>query len=87
MKKINHHRQILNTLSSLDKEYPSYTVGKHISIALDGHDLWGILDKDFLQALKDYKIQLETDVPNDDIEDIIKQGMDLNHILDEEEED
>lgn len=86
MKKPNYYKQILSTLTRLNKICPSCNIGKHLSTALDGHDMWGITDKNFLQALTDYEVELETDVPNDDIEDIIKRGMNLNNILEEEEE-
>ena len=71
----------------LHKNHPTYNVGRHISTALDGSDIWSISDKDFLQRLKDYSAELDSDIPHeDDVEQIIKQGMDLSHILDEEED-
>lgn len=86
MKNTNHYRQIINILNAINKSDPSCNLGKHISIALDGHDIWGTSDRSFLEALKKYKIEIESNVSNNDIEDIIKQGLDLNHILDDYED-
>jgi hypothetical protein len=86
MKKNNDYRQIINILDDITKSDPSCNLGKHISIALDGHNIWGTSDKSFLEALKKYKIEIESNVSNKDIEDIIKQGLDLNHILDDYED-
>lgn len=82
MGRSNYYRQALQVLESLNKSHPKYNIGRHLSTALDGHDLWGVSDKEVLQALKDYKTELEIDVPHkeDDVEDIIKQGMNLNSL-------
>jgi hypothetical protein len=82
MGRLNYYRQALQVLESLNKSHPKYNIGRHLSTALDGHDLWGVSDKEVLQALKDYKTELEIDVPHkeDDVEDIIKQGMNLNSL-------
>ena len=84
----NYYKQILNALEHLKKNHPMYNIGRHISTALDGSDVWAISDKDFLLRLKDYTAELDSDIVHeDDVDDIIKQGLDLSHILDEEEED
>lgn len=83
----NYYRQILNVLDYLKKNHPVYNIGRHISTALDGSDIWSISDRDFLLRLKDYKAELDSDIVHeDDVDDIIKQGLDLTHILDEEED-
>lgn len=87
MSRPNHYRQILNVLESLHKAHPTHNMGKHISTALDGHDVWGISDRNFLQALKDYQVELESDVADQDLDKIIQQGLNLNNILEDEEED
>jgi hypothetical protein len=63
-------------------------MGRHIATALDGYpDVWGLTDREFLFALNKYIIELDMDVlHNEDVDLIIKEGLDLNHILDEEEE-
>jgi hypothetical protein len=81
-----YYRQIIQVLESLNKSHPTYNIGKHLATALDGHDLWGVSDKAVLQALRDYRTELEMDIAHkeDDIDDIIKQGMHLNDILEED---
>ena len=84
----NYYKQTLTVLSGLQKNHPTYNIGRHISTALDGSDVWSISDKNFLQKLKDYASELDSDVVHeDDVDNIIKQGLDLSHILDEDEED
>lgn len=81
-----YQQQIIKILNSLNKEYKNISLGKHIATALDGSDLFNILDRDFLKALIDYKIELDMSVPSDDIDKILKEGMNLNNILEEEED-
>ena len=89
MKKTNHHSKIIKLLQELHSSYPNYTMGRHISTALSDYgDFWGITDQEFLFALTKYKSQLEMDVPHSDekeIDEIIKQAMDLENILKEED--
>ena len=74
-------------MDDLHKNHPAYNIGRHISTALDGSDIWAISDRDFLLRLKDYRAELDSDVIHeDDVDLIIKQGLDLSHILDEEED-
>ena len=88
-KKPRYYNQVLKLLQELQHGYPTYNIGRHISTALaDYGDFWGISDKEMLFALKKYKSQLEMDVPHSDdneIDDIIKQAMDLDNILKEED--
>jgi len=89
MKKTNHYNQILQVLQELHSLYPQYNMGRHLATALDEYgDIWGITDKELLFAITKYKNQLEMDVPHTDdfeIDEIIKQGMDLDNILKEED--
>jgi hypothetical protein len=65
-------------------------MGKHLSTALDGSDLWGVSDKELLFALQKYEIELNMDVDHIDdqeIEEIIKDGMNLERMFLDEEED
>lgn len=63
-------------------------MGKHLSTALDGYgDVWGITDRELLFALEKYKAQLEMDIPHtdeDEIDQIIREGMNLDDILTED---
>jgi hypothetical protein len=88
-RKPNYYRHIIKVLESLYKAHPTYNIGRHLSTALDGHiDVWGVSDKEFLHALQKYEIELNMDVNHEeDIEDIIEDGMNLGRTLFEEEED
>lgn len=87
MNKPNHYKQILTVLDKLHRNHPNYNLGKHIATALDGSDAWSISDKDFLEALKEYSSELNLDVihPVDDVEDIIKQGLKLDLLIDDDD--
>ena len=90
-RKPNYYRQIIHVLESLYKAHPTYNIGRHISTALDGYDdVWGVTDKEFLFALEKYEIELNMDSPHideEEIEEIIKDGMNLERTLFEEEEE
>jgi hypothetical protein len=88
-KQLNYYRQIIQTLERLHKAHSSYNMGRHISTAIDGSELWGVSDKELLLSLKKYETSLDMDVDHDDkeIEAIIKDGMNLERTLFEEEED
>jgi hypothetical protein len=88
-RKPTDYSKITKLLQELHTSYPNYNMGRHISTALSDYgDFWGISDKEMLFALKKYKSQLDMDVPHSDdkeIDDIIKQAMDLDNILKEED--
>jgi len=88
-KTINYYRQIIKVLTRLKTIHPTYNLGRHISTALDESNIWGISDKEFLYALEKYETELNIDYEHDeDIEEIIKNGMNINKMfLEEEEED
>ena len=80
------YNQSLKALSKLDKLFPLQSLGKHIATAMDGHCIENLSNKEFYSILNDYIIELESGVPYcEDLEQIIQEGLDLNHILDEEE--
>jgi hypothetical protein len=85
------YEQILSVLVELKETFPSYNLGRHLDTALsDYKDIWGMTDKEMLYALSKYKSQLTMDVPHPDeseIEKIVKDGMNLDTILQEDEED
>ena len=88
-RKPNYFNQILSLLTELHRSFPTYNMGRHLATVLDGYgDVWGVSDKELLYALEKYKAQLEMDVPHIDdaeLDDIIKQGMNLDDILKEED--
>lgn len=91
MSRKNHYRQIIHVLESLHKAHPTYNIGRHISTALDGYDdVWGVTDKEFLFALEKYELELNMDtdhIDQEEIDKIIKDGMNLERTLFEEEEE
>ncbi len=92
-RKPNNYNSVIHILQELHSLYPSYTMGMHLSTALDGyHDFWGITDKELVFALQKYKAKLEMDVPyteGEELEKIIEEGMhlSLSDVLGEDEDD
>jgi len=82
--------KLISLLTELHKAYPHYGVGRHLSTILaDYGDIWGMTDKEMVFALEKYKLQLEMDIPHagdSEIDEIIKQGMNLDTILKEEDD-
>jgi hypothetical protein len=92
-KQTKFYKDIIEVLEELQKLYPSYRMGQHLSTALDEYgDTWGLTDKEIHFALLKYKVQMELDVPREtnekELEKIIKDGMNLSltSIKDNEEE-
>jgi hypothetical protein len=80
----SYYHQFILGLQRLKADHPTYTLGKHIATIIDDSDLWGISDKDMFAALKKYEKQLEMDVPHeDDVDEIIKDGLNLDKIIEE----
>ena len=87
MEKKRYQAQAIRVLNTLSKTHPNISLGKHIATALDGSDLFNILDRDLLKALMDYTIELDLDVTHsEDVTQIIKEGMNLGTILEDQEE-
>jgi hypothetical protein len=89
MGKPNDYYQVLALLQQLHISYPNYNMGRHIATALDEYgDVWGLTDKEILFALEKYKAELDMDVPHTDeseLDQIIKDGMNLENILKEQD--
>jgi len=89
-KKPNYYNKVLHILQELHTTYPQYNMGKHLATVLDEcGNLWGVSDKELAYALIKYKGQLEMDVRHMDdseIEDIIKDGLNLDKLFKEEED-
>lgn len=85
----NDYHRIIALLQQLHTAYPEYNMGRHIATALDGYgDVWGLTDREIVFALEKYKAELDMDVPHTDeseIDQIIKDGMNLENILKEED--
>ena len=91
MSKKNYYNDSLHTLQELHKSFPTYNLGRHLATALSDYgDIWGMTDKEIAFALDKYMSELELDVPHTDdseLDRIIKEGMDLDNILNEEDSD
>ena len=90
MRKPNYYNQVIHTLQKLHADFPNYNMGRHLATALDEYgDVWGMTDQELAFALDKYRTQLEMDFPRveaDEIARIIREGMDLDNILKEEED-
>lgn len=91
---MNFHSKILKILSQIKKSHPKYNLGRHISTSVDSNnmnDLWEMTDEELYNCLVKYEDKLNMDVlhddDDDDINEIIKQGMNLNYNIDEFMED
>lgn len=89
-KKPNYYNHVIAILEELHSVYPQYNLGRHIATALDGYgDTWGLTDKELAFAFTKYKGELELDIPHTDdaeLDQIIKEGMDLDSLFKEEED-
>jgi len=89
MIKPNHYKEIIQVLERLKKAHPTYNIGRHISTAVDALDLWGVSDKELLLSLKKYETGLNIDITHttEDIDEILRDGMDLRETLFDEEDE
>lgn len=88
--KNTHQTTVFNILKTLKKNYPTLPLSRHIVDATsDYNNLWGLSDKELSYALEKYEKELSINQPpsEEEINTIIQEGMDLEHIFDEEEED
>lgn len=89
MRKPNYYNQVIQRLQKLHADFPDYNMGRHLATALDEYgDIWGITDQELVFALDKYITQLDMDFPRveaDEIARIIKEGMDLDNILKEDD--
>ena len=83
------YQQTLKILDDLQKAFPTYNMGKHLATALyEYKDIWGMTDREMVYALSKYKAELMQDIPHLDgleIDKIIKDGMNLDTILDNDD--
>jgi len=89
-KQEDYYSEVITILKELNKNFPSYNMGRHLATALDGYsDFWGVTDKELVFALTKYKVQLELDEPHlaqdEDLSEIIKGGMSLTLLKEDED--
>jgi hypothetical protein len=84
--KPSHYEKILGVLIELKQAHPKCTMAKHLATALE-ENFWGMTDKEMLEALQKYQTNISLDVrhSDNDIDEIIKDAMNLT--LHEDEED
>jgi len=86
----NYYNKVLHILQELHTAYPEYNMGKHLATVLDEcGNLWGVSDKELAYCLAKYKGQLEMDVrhlDDSEIDNIIKDGLNLDNLFKEEED-
>jgi hypothetical protein len=75
----SYYKRSVNVLGKLNTIIPKQTLGRHLATALDDHQIENLNDKEMFNILNDYLIELESDIPHcEDLEEILKQGMNLN---------
>ena len=89
--KTDYYSKVIELLKALNKEYPNYEISKHIATATSEYnDIWGLTDRQLYDLLEKYQFELSSDskhlTPESEIEKIIKEGMNLDTILDEEDD-
>jgi hypothetical protein len=88
-RKTSYYNQAIHILQDLHKSYPEYNMGRHIATALDGYgDVWGLSDKELTFLLGKYKTRLDLDIPHvsdNDIDEIMRGGMDLDSLFKDED--
>lgn len=83
------YKEVLNVLTELHKEYPSYGLARHIATATaDYGDIWGMSDKELAFALTKYQAELALD-NNNIVSDAYIRSIqeDAEHLFDVDEED
>jgi hypothetical protein len=87
----NPYNQAIEILKRLHSKHPNMTLGRHLSVAFaDYGDLESVSPKEFVFALEKYEFELDdiTNYENDKaLDKIIQDGMNLDTILDDEEEE
>lgn len=90
-KKSSYYKQVLKLLEELYKDYPTLSIGQHLSTALDGYgDLWGVSDKEFVFALEKYIATFEMGTPlttEEELDRIVEEGKHLDRMFEEEEDE
>ena len=88
-RKPNSYNLVILKLQDLHKKHPTYGMGRHLSTALSDYgDYWGITDTELLHALEKYEAELEMDfVPDKDLDQIIKEGENLDTLFNNEDEE
>jgi len=88
-----YYEKTIKILSELKEAYPTYNLGKHLHNALANSTssyMWSKTDRQIFNSISAYKERLMSKIPyveESQIERIIKEGMNLDTILDDEDND
>lgn len=90
---MDYKAEAIKVLKDLAKTYPNQTLASHITLALEDYskDTW-VSDKEFYFAIEKYRCEKELDTPHmepqDEIDEIYKDGMNLSieDLLEDEED-
>lgn len=86
---MSNYFRILDTLKELKERHPSYNLGRHIeTVRSEYGDIWGLSDKELFYAFEKYFSQLELDLEDlseEYVDQIVKDGENLEDILNEED--
>jgi hypothetical protein len=84
---ISNYKKVINKLDDLKRDYPNFMIGRHITTAIDGEDLWSMDDVELLAALTKYEEELALDnnsFDEDYVAQIQKDAENLNLEYDED---
>jgi hypothetical protein len=87
--KIDYYPKILEKLKGLHKSYPDYEMSKHLATATaDYDDIWGLSDRQIYDLLEKYEFDLANDLaPSSDVDKIVKDGLNLENLFRDEEDE
>lgn len=82
------YNKSLKLLHNLHSSHPTLNLGRHLAaVFYEYGDLWGVSDKELHFAIEKYATELEMDIPHsDDVDEIVKEGIDLGNILKEDDD-
>lgn len=85
----DYKKEFVKLMGELIKDYPSISLGRHLSTALSDYgDFWGISDRELCYALEKYEKELALDVQNIAPEKYVLQiEEDGKHLFDDVEEE
>lgn len=92
LEEYDYYQKIIKVLLEIKEAYPEYTLGKHLQNSLKEHSgyMWKKTDKHIYNSIITYKEKLMSNTPyvkTSEIDKIIREGMNLDTILDDDEEE
>lgn len=86
--KSSSYEKILGVLVELKQTHPKCSMGRHLATAVESN-MWSMTDAEILNCLQKYKerLSIDKDHSEQELDIIIKQGMNLHSILDDQDDD